>query len=247
MNARDAHYVFDLGNTRLKFAPLRDGALGTVDAIDGDLREDASLPNGDVAYVAMVAPEDRRARLIDALAQRFTRIAIVRTPARHAGLRIAYAAPARLGADRFLAMLAARAQGNGAWLVAGVGTALTIDLVDAAGQHRGGRIAPSPSLMRDTLASRAPALPRMGGDYVEFADDTADALASGCEGAAVALVERSLQHAAALLGAPPALLLHGGGADTLRGHFAQSLHVPYAVLQGLSLWAGVEHAGGRLA
>ena len=78
-------------------------------------------------------------------------------------------------------------------LVCGVGTALTIDLIDADGRHLGGRIAPSPTLMREVLHARAPQLPETGGDYVDFAADTEDALASGCEGAALALIERSLE------------------------------------------------------
>ena len=58
-------------------------------------------------------------------------------------------------------------------------------------------------------------LPATGGDYSEFANDTADALASGCDGAAVALIERSAQQAHALLGVAPSLLVHGGGAPAL--------------------------------
>ena len=80
-------------------------------------------------------------------------------------------------------------------LVVAVGTALTIDLLDADGRHRGGRIAPSPALMREALHARATHLPVGGGTYAEFADDTEAALASGCEGAALALIERS-QHGA---------------------------------------------------
>uniref|UniRef100_UPI00358E2AEA type III pantothenate kinase n=1 Tax=Klebsiella pneumoniae TaxID=573 RepID=UPI00358E2AEA len=90
----------------------------------------------------------------------------------------------------------------------GVGTALTIDLLDADGQHHGGRISASPTTMREALHARAVQLPATGGGYSEFANDTADALASGCDGAAVALVERSAQHAHMLLGVAPSLLVH---------------------------------------
>ena len=49
--------------------------------------------------------------------------------------------------------------------------------------------------MREALHQRAVQLPAEGGTYREFADDTDDALASGCDGAAVALIERSLREA----------------------------------------------------
>jgi type III pantothenate kinase len=123
--------------------------------------------------------------------------------------------------------------------VVGVGTALTIDWLDAGGHHRGGRIAPSPSLMRAALHARAAQLPEHGGAFVEFADDTDDALASGCIGAALALVDRSLHHAAAETGTRPRLLLHGGGCDVLQAWLRDAIAAPTLVLDGLAQWASV--------
>jgi type III pantothenate kinase len=199
-----------------------------------------ALPRGDVAYVACVAQEDARVHLLDALSRRFRRIAIARTSARFDALRIAYANPAKLGVDRFLAMIGA----HDAWpaLIVGVGTGLTIDLVDADGLHRGGRIAPSPTLMREMLHARAAQLAPSGGTYAEFADDTEDALVSGCDGAAIALIERSGREAARLLGTPPRLLLHGGGADVLRAHLPDAELRPALVLAGLARWARLEQS-----
>src|SRR3546814_20228982 len=71
-----------------------------------------------------------------------------------------FRSPSRLGVDRFLALLGAHARGVGATMVVGVGTALTVDWLDADGRHRGGRIAPSPTLMRDALHARAARLDR---------------------------------------------------------------------------------------
>lgn len=240
-------WLFDLGNTRLKLAPLSDdGEPGEVAAIahaEGDFAAaiEAALPRaGDVAYLASVASAPTTAALQDALAKRFARIVVARTAAEFAGMRIAYADPGKLGVDRFLALLAAHARG-GAWLVVGVGTALTIDLLDDAGVHRGGRIAPSPALMRAALHQRARQLPETGGVYAEFAADTEAALASGCEGAALALIERSLAKAADECGAAPGLLLHGGGADALAAHLPQAQIASHLVLRGLAQWA---HRGG---
>ena len=230
-------WLFDLGNTRLKQAVLgEDGRPGDTDAIahdDGDawLRR---LPHGDVACIASVGPQPRHVALLDALAARFTRMHVVRTLTTLDGLRIAYAQPQHLGVDRFLALLAA--VNSGPALVVGVGTALTCDLLDGAGVHRGGRIAPSPRLMREALHARATVLPVRGGIYAEFADDTDHALASGCEGAALGLVERSLAEAQRLLGVRPALWLHGGGAPALRERLPQHEWVPDVVMRGLARW-----------
>ena len=72
--------------------------------------------------------------------------------------------------------------------------------------------------------------------------DTAPALASGCEGAAIALVERSLAQATTLLGAAPTLRLHGGGAATLRPLLPAHDWVPDAVLRGLARWHALAFA-----
>lgn len=236
-------WLFDLGNTRLKCAPLHaDGGIGETLAIahdEGSAWLDA-LPSGSVACIASVASDARRAALFDALSARFTRLHRVRTERVLGPLRIAYDTPAHLGVDRFLAMLGQC--GQGASLVVGVGTALTIDLLDAEGLHRGGRIAPSPRTMREALHARAAQLPVEGGRYAEFANDTDHALASGCEGAALALIERSVDAARSLLGVAPELCLHGGGAQDLRHRLPAHRWQPDAVLRGLARWHALRFA-----
>jgi len=235
-------WLFDLGNTRLKFAPLADdGAIGPVhgSAHDGGGFDpgwiDALPARIDVAIVASVAGPALRSILLDALATRGARVQLAQTLPALDGLRIAYADPARLGVDRFLALLAAQADGVST-LVVGVGTALTVDLIDEAGRHLGGRIAPSPSLMREALHRRVAQLPPSGGAYAEFAADTEDALVSGCEGAALGLIERSRAEAHARLGAVPRLLLHGGGAAALRTRLPGAHWRSDLVLHGLARW-----------
>ena len=242
-------WAFDLGNSRVKCAPLRaDGTLREMQAFaydDGLVAAlDAAVPaaaprEASTAVLASVASPARTAAVVDWLTTRFGAISIARTQSALAGVRIAYREPARMGVDRFLALLAARHRGARSWLVVGVGTAVTVDLLDAQGRHHGGRIAPSPQLMRDALHAAAAQLPAQGGGYVEFASDTADALASGCDGAALGLIERSLQQANDALGERPALLLHGGGAAPLASQLRASDLAPALVLEGLAVWAGL--------
>lgn len=236
-----SQWLFDLGNSRFKFAQRQGCHAGDVqawahgaEAMDAAML--AALPRGEVAYVASVAAPALTARVLHVLGERFREVRRVRTAGECAGMRIAYAEPARFGVDRFLALLGVRDEGR--VLVAGVGTALTIDLLDDRGQHHGGRICASPTTMREALHARAAQLPAQGGDYAEFAADTADALASGCDGAAVALIERSLMQAQALLRAPVQLVLHGGGAASLLPLLPRATHRPALVLDGLATWAG---------
>jgi len=235
-------WLFDLGNSRLKCAPLDAGINpGAVREIghDGNAFDRAieQLPSGfDTACVASVASPELTVALLDALTARCTRITRVRTQRQCGGVRIAYADPQRLGVDRFLALVAAHARAPQPWLVVGVGTALTIDLLAADGRHHGGRIAPSPTLMREALHQRAPQLPATGGQCIAFADDTADALASGCEGAAIALIADSCERAALALGATPRLLLHGGGSAALSPQLPDAVPAPALVLEGVARW-----------
>jgi type III pantothenate kinase len=240
-------WLFDLGNSRFKAAPwCASEGIGEIlawphgaDALAAGDASHGPLPSGGRAWVASVAAPALTTQVLTLLRQRFDEVHVAQTRAECAGVRVAYAQPQRLGVDRFLALLGARAAGGDA-VVAGVGTALTIDLLDADGHHHGGRIAASPTLMRQALHQRAAQLPAGGGHYREFADDTEDALASGCDGAAVALIERSLRQAQALLGRTPALLLHGGGAPALLPWLPQARPHPALVLEGLALWAQAE-------
>jgi type III pantothenate kinase len=139
-------------------------------------------------------------------------------------------------------LLAVHARFHEPVLLCGVGTALTIDLIDAQGRHVGGRIAPSPTLMREALHERAPQLPASGGDYCDFAADTEDALTSGCQGAALGLIEFSRAEAQAQLGTRPRLVIHGGGAEELVTRLPDATQVASLVLEGLAMWASVESA-----
>lgn len=239
-------WLIDLGNTRLKWARLDAagalvdrGALAHADAGFEVALETAlaGLPHARTAHLASVAGADLHAR-VQAIVRRVgvePQPVVVR--ADFAGLRIAYAEPARLGVDRFLALLGAHARGAGPWLLASVGTALTIDALHA-GVHLGGLIAPSPGLMRAALATRVAQLPAHGGAVREFATDTDDALASGCVLAAAALLQHSAASAQRRYGTQPTLLLSGGGADALLPHLAMPAQLaPDLVLEGLAGWA----------
>ncbi|MDQ3269541.1 MAG: type III pantothenate kinase [Pseudomonadota bacterium] len=245
-----SQWLFDLGNTRLKCAPLHaDGSRGEAVAIPhrgGDIAQAIGRvlpPRFAVAHLASVADGALRVAVLDALALRCERVSLARTQARFGAVRIAYPEPRQLGVDRFLALLAAHARGGGDVLVCGIGTGLTIDLLDAVGRHHGGLIAPSPVTMREALNDRAPHLPVDGGGAgYDFADNTIDALAAGCDGAALGLIERSLAMGLEKLGRAPVLHLHGGGAEPLSALLPGASWSPDLVLDGLAIWAAAESA-----
>jgi len=230
------HWLFDLGNSRFKCAPLQAETCGPVQIVKP--HNAAELPCGQCAWVASVADAKQTASLLQHLHSRFSRVQRVTIQAQCLELKLAGNAAENksLGVDRFLALLAA-AQTQQALLVVGVGTAVTLDLIDSKGQHNGGCIAPSPTTMRQALHQRAAQLPEYGGHYTEFADNTPDALASGCIGATLALIERRLERATHRVNSPPQLLLHGGGAEELLPLLStDTIYRPSLVLEGLARW-----------
>lgn len=238
--------LLDLGNTRLKWA-LEDqgrwqaqGAAAWNDALAMLAATWRSLPVPVAAFGASVVDAEREQAMAAKVRALFGReITWLRTPASACGVRNAYPEPGRLGVDRFLAMVAARAAGAGDCVLVGVGTALTLDALAADGRHLGGLIAPGPRLMQQALlGATAQVRPRDDGELVDAADNTSDAVVSGCWQAAAALVERFVARMAPRFGEAPAVRLDGGDAAGL----VPLLGLPVAlveqgVLHGLAVWA----------
>lgn len=158
-----------------------------------------------------------------------------------AGMHTLYEEPGQLGIDRWLAALAAWDRVRGPVCVLDAGTALTVDIVDAGGDHLGGLIAPGLDLMRRSLTQgtaqlRVDALP----DVERFATNTADAIALGCrESQRGLLAAVGARLAAAYPDARFAWFLTGGGAADVREFVpVDCTHVPALVLDGLHVLAG---------
>lgn len=243
-------WLLDLGNTRLKLARVGASGLGPVTALaHGDAGFGAALRAalagarpGERAWLASVAPEAARQSVEAVLDACGFDVRHVVTRAECAGVQIAYADPARLGVDRFLALLAARARG-GDQLVVSFGSAITVDLLDDHGRHHGGLIGISATHAQQALAARFPALDRGGASTpAAFGIDTPDAVAAGTRAQALGLVLAAWDDACRVLGRPPAVLLGGGDAAPLVDPLARRLsvavvHCETTVLEGLRVYA----------
>lgn len=245
MSEGGVQWLLDLGNSRVKLARLLDGRAVLQGA--WPLAPDevvvpppllAAIGGKGRAWLASSASAVRCDAAGKTLLAAGLEVQPVVTQARCGSLRIAYAEPARLGVDRFLGLLAASGRDDGPWLVVSVGSALTIDLLAEDGGHQGGLIALSPTLHREALAARITHLDVAGGHPVDFANDTADALASGAMASALGAIERCQRLGEARLGRSPTLLLTGGGADQLLSLLSTTArHCPQLVLDGLAEYA----------
>lgn len=238
----------DLGNSRFKWASSDADALHSGPALAWNVADfDAALgeswrdlPAPQRILAANVASGDHQQLVERTLLARFGQAPQwLRSPAARAGVRNAYSNPETLGIDRFLALLAAFADGRAPCVVAGCGSALTLDALSGDGQHLGGLIAPGIRAMQHGLQAAAPGLPPATEvAVVDLARDSGNAVSSGSWQAAAGAIERFYRHMTARLGGAPQLLLSGGDAPTLLrllGPPAQSFDD--AVLRGLQVWA----------
>ena len=232
--------LVDIGNTRLKSALVDGDRWQSIDPAPQGVPDDAlwkNIQNVDAVWIASVASAQINDRVAELVHERFgTAAHFVRSTAEAAGVRNAYARPERLGVDRFLSLIAVHAQRPGATVIASCGTALTLDALRDDGQHLGGLIAPSPTLMQQALRSGTAQLGHFDdAAVVDIADDTDTAIASGTWLAAVTLTQRFLFKTTERLGAAPELVLTGGGAQRLAELLERPSRVePDLVLRGLA-------------
>ena len=236
--------LFDIGNTRLKWAAFDGQVLGVQQAAthvqwsdDAFVRSAIErLPRPDRVLVSNVGGE--------VIADRLRRLAtdawkvqpeFVVSTATACGVRNAYDVPGNLGVDRWLAVIAAHAREKRLTCIVSFGTAMTIDGVDASGQHLGGVIVPGPDLMVNSLLQNTSEIAsRARNGKVEaalFAGNTLGAIRQGAAHALAALVERAVESMRTSARAEPKLLIGGGAAAVVEG----LIRVPHEIVHDLVL------------
>ncbi|MDP2371566.1 type III pantothenate kinase [Rhodoferax sp.] len=165
-----------------------------------------------------------------------------------AGLTNGYDFPARLGADRWVAMIGAwhrsLAQGPARpMVVVMVGTAVTVEAIDATGRFLGGLILPGHGIMLRALESGTAGLHVPTGEVREFPTNTSDALTSGGTYAIAGAVERMVQHVRAHCGAEPHCIMTGGAGWKM----APSMSAPFELVDNLIFDGLLEMASRRFA
>jgi len=120
---------------------------------------------------------------------------VIETGREFQGLKNGYQEPERLGTDRWAAMVGARAHYEGALCVIDSGTATTVDLIDAEGQHHGGAILPGVYTMRRSLGKYTAALFTASGEIHPFSTETAAGIAGGTGYASAGAIDRLIDEA----------------------------------------------------
>ncbi len=230
--------LVDIGNTRIKWARFDGVRLGTARAA-----AHSAWRSGDYARRLFGAARPLERMLIASVAgSRVDRM--LAAAARGAGVMARFVTVPRraAGVDRFVAAVGAHHLFKGVpTCVVGVGTAMTIDLIDAEGRHRGGMIIPAPGLMVDTLLSGTHGIRRRArggasGAAGLFGRSTRAAIVQGSRYAAAATIDRAVEEAGMLLERRPLVVLTGGEAPAVRPLLRSNcVAVPDLVLRGLAV------------
>jgi type III pantothenate kinase len=245
--------LLEIGNTRIKWARFDGRKLGRARAAvhsgwggEDYARRVIGLGRGlDRIVVASVAGESVSRSV--ALAARRANAPVpefVASQRRGGGITVGYVEPWRLGVDRYVAVVGAHHLAKRRpVVVVGVGTAMTLDLVDGAGRHLGGAIIPAPTLMVDTLLKNTNGIRRraQGGSSGRqglFGRSTRAGLLQGSRYAAAALIDRAAAEARVCLGGKvPLVMLTGGGALSVQPLVRSTcMSVPDLVLRGLAVF-----------
>ena len=236
--------AIDVGNTRLKWAMyeaprpgaalLAQGAefLDHIDRLSETAWAHLAAPTRMLGCV--VAGDAVRRRVEDQMELWSVDPQWVVPSLQESGLTNGYDHPSRLGCDRWVAMIGARqrvlARGPARPLVVVmVGTAVTVEAIDAQGRFLGGLILPGHGIMLRALESGTAGLHVPTGEVRSFPTNTSDALTSGGTFAIAGAVQRMVRHVQKRCGLPPMCIMTGGAGWKM----APYMETPFELVESL--------------
>lgn len=223
--------LIDMGNTRLKWAVTTAGhiMIGSP-LVNSRINREELIKLWQGRYrprriAISCVSANQLLELVQSVARELwldVDIILVKSRAKAFGVINAYQQPENLGVDRWLALVAAWQQYHRPACIVDCGTAITVDLIDADGRHRGGLISPGLMLMKKSLGLGTEALPFSESNYVfGLSNYTEAAIYSGTLMAAVGLIKQVL----ATQADDTQLILTGGDAGLIAGQ----LHLPCSI------------------
>ena len=250
--------ALDVGNTRLKWSQYDAPAVGAkllahgavfLENIDRLAEEDwRGLAEPAAILGCVVAGDAVKRRLTEQMEIWDVLPRWVVSGPQEAGLSNGYDHPARLGSDRWVAMIGAHhrllARGiRKPCLVVMVGTAVTVEAIDASGRFLGGIILPGHGIMLRALESGTAGLHVPTGEVRDFPTNTSDALTSGGTFAIAGAVQRMVDNVTRHCGEAPECIMTGGAGWKM----APSMTINFELVENLIFDGLLEIASRRFA
>ncbi|MGJ8694560.1 MAG: type III pantothenate kinase [Thalassotalea sp.] len=147
------------------------------------------------------------------------------------GVKSGYEKPSQLGVDRWLVLVASQSLfPNRNCLIVDAGTATTIDLISADGQHQGGWILPGFELMfNSVLNNTSKVKAELSKPNLTFGKNTSDNVNHACWAATIGLILQAQEQALLNGMQVEKTILTGGNAD----HISSLLRTPHIVVNDL--------------
>ena len=251
--------ALDVGNTRLKWAVYETPQVGAKLLAHGAqfLENIETLSDGEWSALTepkwilgcVVAGDPVKRRVMEQLDELWdTKPQWVVSTASEAGVSNGYDHPARLGSDRWVAVIGARQRllASGPprpCIVVMVGTAVTVEAIDTEGRFLGGIILPGHGIMLRALESGTAGLHVPTGEVCDFPTNTSDALTSGGTFAISGAVQRMSDNLQRHCGVAPAVYMTGGAGWKM----APSMSTPCELVDSLIFDGLLEIAAQRIA
>ena len=234
--------LIDVGNTRLKTAVSNDGRIEMLASIChggnwASVVEKLNIPfQVESVHVASVAGAESQENIAESLFNKLGLRAVFHCATQEGlGVHNGYKEPAQLGVDRWMAIIAGYRRARGAACIVDCGTTITIDLVAAQGEHKGGFIIPGLTMAKKSLLSGTKEIDvtkEVDVHRLSWGLSSEEAVYHGLMFSAVACVEQAFK--VFQLSEPDAkLLLTGGDALGIAGYIDCALLVPELVLEGI--------------
>lgn len=196
--------LFDIGNTYVKWALSENGVVEgggqfvyAPNLIETELQNIAAHIKPPAAIAIASVAENKRAEAFTQLINQIWQIAPQFAAVEHraCGVNNAYADMEQLGIDRWLALISAWNTYKKPLCIIDCGTAITVDLVDADGRHRGGFIIPGLLMMQNSLIENTAkvAINTAKAFTLEPGRNTRDCVRNGCGLAVVGCLEQIIR------------------------------------------------------
>lgn len=214
--------LVDIGNTRTKYVYQKGQELSVIEAVANEkvtmLWLDQHFSGINQLIVANVS-QSALSELITTWAnQHQINLHLVRTEKKRFGIVSAYNQPEKLGVDRWLAMIGAFKLYHGKnMLIIDAGTATTVDLLSASGQHLGGWIIPGIDTMFDSVLQQTANVEANKGENasIAFGRDTNENVNNACWAATVGAIEVAIRQAKLVVSELDLVLMTGGNEKAL--------------------------------
>lgn len=239
--------LIDLGNSCCKFAIEKKGQIEKFESQKygpfGKLYTVKSLSSpfneAKAVIISSVLSTEMNAQIKDTLTEDgFGNVYFLDPMENSFGVSLAYADPSTLGVDRVAALIGAKEKYSGSSCIVDVGTAVTIDALDAKGTHQGGVIFPGVAAMSKSLLSATKIVTEHTAevDFNVLSNTTENAIHSGCMSALVGGIEYVVNKMASNYDAFDQVILTGGDAKLVETYLSRAVIIDcMLVLDGLTV------------